>query len=136
LAEGDPGVGRVPARYEGQPVTASSAIASILEPALQRVRELKAAPLGVVLETPLRRGRNTESALGNLFTDAFRASVKGADVAINNTDGGLRADLPAGPLTYGSLYEVFPFDNRIVTLTLTGRQLRTVVAAHLQRSRA
>jgi 5'-nucleotidase len=100
------------------------------------VRELKAAPLGVVLETPLRRGRNTESALGNLFTDAFRASVKGADVAINNTDGGLRADLPAGPLTYGSLFEVFPFDNRLVTLRLTGRDLRRVVAKQLQRNQA
>ena len=127
---------RVPARYEGQVVTASADIAGILEPAIQRVRALKATSLGVLIETPLRRGQSSESALGNLFTDAFRASVKGADVAINNTDGGLRADLPAGPLTYGSLYEVFPFDNRIVKLTLTGRQSRAVIATQLQSSRA
>ena len=39
-----------------------------------------------------------------------------ADVVINNTDGGLRVDLPAGPLTYGRLFDVFPFNNQLVEL--------------------
>ena len=37
------------------------------------------------------------------------------------------ADLPAGPLTYGSLFEVFPFDNKLVPVPLTGAQLRRLV---------
>ncbi len=57
-----------------------------------------------------------------------------ADVAIYN-GGGLRADIPAGPLTYGRLYEVFPFDNRVARLTVTGDELRRVVEGHLTPSR-
>jgi 2',3'-cyclic-nucleotide 2'-phosphodiesterase (5'-nucleotidase family) len=126
---------RVPARYEGAPVRPDDAVAEALAPAIQLVRDLKASPLGVVLDTPLRRAGPIESPLGNLFADAFRESITGADVAVNNTDGGLRADLPAGPLTYGRLFEVFPFDNRLVSLRLTGGDLRTVVTGLLQRRR-
>ena len=56
------------------------------------------------------------------MTDALLAAVPGADIAINNSGGGLRADLPAGPLTYGSVFEVMPFDNLLVRLRLTGRR--------------
>jgi len=56
-----------------------------------------------------------------------------ADVAIYNT-GGLRADIPAGPLTYGRLYEVFPFDNRIVRMIVTGDELRRVVEGNVTSS--
>ncbi len=58
-----------------------------------------------------------ESPLGNLFANALLAAVPGADVAIGMgaRRGGLRADLPAGALTRGLLYDVFPFDNRVVT---------------------
>jgi 2',3'-cyclic-nucleotide 2'-phosphodiesterase (5'-nucleotidase family) len=41
--------------------------------------------------------------------------------------------LLAGPLTYGSIYELYPFDNRIVTLRLTGDQLRRIIAYNLER---
>jgi 5'-nucleotidase len=43
--------------------------------------------------------------------------------------GGLRADLRQGPLTYGQVYEVIPFDNQLATLELTGEQLEHVLAA-------
>jgi 5'-nucleotidase len=116
--------------YEGATVVASEKVAAVLAPAVERVEAMKAMPLGVTLATPVRRA-GRESPLGNLFTDALLGSVPDADVAMNNTFGGLRADLPAGPLTYGSLYEVFPFDNRIVILDLSGRELRQVLTAQL-----
>ena len=85
----------VPAGYEGQPVRTDSAIARVIAPAIERARAHAGEPLGVVLETPIRAALiGTESPLGNLFTDAMLAAVPGADVAINNTRGGLRADLP------------------------------------------
>ena len=61
----------------------------------------------------------------------MRAAVPTADVAIGNA-GGLRAPLPAGPLTYGRLYELTPFDNREALLTLTGAELRDVIRRNLQ----
>src|SRR5258705_343438 len=60
------------------------------------------------------------------------AGIAGADAAIGN-GGSLRADVPAGPLTYGAVYEVYPFDNRLVTFTATGDQLTRIVAYNLQR---
>ncbi len=73
----------------------------------------------------LGRDRGGESALGSLVADAMRAEVK-ADVALQNS-GGLRADLAEGDVTRGSIYEVMPFDNTLVTMRLTGAQLRQVL---------
>lgn len=121
------------ARYEGAVVAADPVIDRILAPAIERARALKEAPLGVLLETPIRRTPVKESPLGNLFADLMRQSVPGGDVAILQS-GTLRADLPAGPLTYGELYEAMPFDNRLVELTLTGAQLKQVFATNLTRN--
>src|SRR4029078_6310276 len=94
-----------------------------------------ATPLGVVLDTPIPRLGAPDSPLGHLFADAQREGV-GAGVAINNSvRGGLRADLPAGPLTLGRLYDVFPFDNRLLTITITGAQLRALLADAVLRHR-
>ena len=130
-ADADGGRARVAAEYEGAAVRASARVAANLAPAVRAVADLKATPLGLLLETPLPRG-SMESAIGNLFTDAMRESVPRADVALHNVVGGLRADLPAGPLTYGRLYEAFPFDNRVVAVTLTGAELKRVLARQLQ----
>ena len=110
-------------------------MARLLAPVVERVRALKESLLGVTLETPIRRAGRPNSPLGNLFVDTFLASAPEADVAFNNTSGGLRADLPAGPLTYGRLFEVFPFDNRLVQFRLSGRDLRRVTAALLTGTR-
>lgn len=123
--------GRVRAEYEGAPVTPAAAITRAIAPAVQAAEGLKRTPLGVMLPAPIRRAGFPDSPLGNLFTDAYRAGAPGADVSINNTSGGLRTDLPAGPLTYGAVFEVMPFDNRLVTFHLTGAQLRTVLAAQI-----
>ena len=77
---------------------------------------LRAEPLGVTVAAPIARIGTPESPLGNLFADAVRASTPGADVAIGYGAGrgGIRADLPAGPLTFGAVYDAFPFDNRVM----------------------
>src|SRR5437899_11218839 len=50
-------------------------------------------------------------------------NVAKADVAIVN-NGGIRADLAAGTATYGDLYRVMPFQNRMLRLTVKGDVLR------------
>jgi 2',3'-cyclic-nucleotide 2'-phosphodiesterase (5'-nucleotidase family) len=62
----------------------------------------------------------------------MRALVSGADLAITNS-GGLRANLPEGPLTYGRLYELMPFDNLRTVISLTGAELRAVIAENVTR---
>jgi 5'-nucleotidase len=128
----------VQSHYEGRPVVPAAAVDTAMAPALARVRELQATPLGPVLETPLSRGSGTEeSALANLFADAIREVAPGTDAAIGQASGpgGLRTDLPAGPATLGALYETFPFDNLVVRRTLTGAELRQVLATQLRRPR-
>jgi 5'-nucleotidase len=130
-----PAPSSVVASYEGAAVVSDPAIARVIAPALEAARELKARPIGIFLESSVRRQRGGHSPLGNLFTDALRESVPGADLSLHNVTGGLRADLPQGPLVYGSVYEVMPFDNKVVSLELTGAQVKAIFANHFQTTR-
>ena len=125
--------GLVPARYENRLVRPDAAIAAVIAPAVRKAASVKNQPLGVFLETTFTRGdQQSETAVADLVADGTLASAPGADVALSN-GGSLRTDLPAGPLRYGSIYELYPFDNRIVTLRLTGDQLTRIIAYNLQR---
>lgn len=62
---------------------------------------------------------------GNLLADVLRERA-GADVGLMNR-GGIRADLDAGPVTRREVFEIMPFDNSLVTLSLTGAQLTEFV---------
>jgi 5'-nucleotidase len=66
-----------------------------------------------------------ESALGNLIADAQRAATD-ADIAMTNP-GGIRADCRAGPLSVGECHAIQPFNNRLITMTLTGDQLEAAL---------
>jgi 2',3'-cyclic-nucleotide 2'-phosphodiesterase (5'-nucleotidase family) len=68
-----------------------------------------------------------DSALGNFVTAALRQSA-GADVAFVNTTG-IRADVPKGTVTLDDLYRVLPFDDEVVTLEATGKDLARAVAS-------
>jgi 2',3'-cyclic-nucleotide 2'-phosphodiesterase/3'-nucleotidase len=81
----------------------------------------------------LTRARGAENVVGNLVTDAMRAA-SGVDIAFQNS-GGLRADLPEGPVTRGGIYEVMPFDNTIVTMELTGAEVAGVIEDGLRTGR-
>lgn len=84
------------------------------------------------LDAPLRLSHDLHSSpAGNWMTDVLRAHA-GADVAITNR-GGIRTELPAGPVTRRNVFELCPFDNTMATLTLTGRALAAMVARSFNR---
>jgi 2',3'-cyclic-nucleotide 2'-phosphodiesterase (5'-nucleotidase family) len=118
--------------YEGAPVVPDGAVAAAIAPALEAARAERDRRLGVEVTAPIKRAQKVESPLGNLFTDLMRAARPGADVALTN-GGGLRADLPAGPLSYGRLYEALPFDNRFAIIPVTGAELADAIARNLGR---
>ncbi|WP_432497013.1 bifunctional metallophosphatase/5'-nucleotidase [Kineococcus gypseus] len=79
-------------------------------------------------------GASGESALGDVIADAQLAATDdetGAVAAFMNP-GGVRADLPAGPVTYEEAFTVQPFANNLVTLDLTGAQLQCVLEQQFQ----
>jgi 5'-nucleotidase len=108
-------------RAEG--VTPDTAVAGLVARWDADVRPRTArvvAELGDVLRSGPR-----DSWLGNLVADAFRAATGAEVVLVNN--GSLRRPLPAGPVTYGMLYELQPFQNELVLLRVPGRVLRAAV---------
>lgn len=72
-------------------------------------------------EDGVRVIRNGETNLGNLCSDAFRI-VKNPDVAFVH-GGGLRAPLKAGDITFNDIYSVFPFNDHIVKVEISGQVL-------------
>ncbi|PTL75554.1 bifunctional UDP-sugar hydrolase/5'-nucleotidase [Vitiosangium sp. GDMCC 1.1324] len=75
-----------------------------------------------------KRWPSGESPLGNTVSDAQLEATKdaGAQVAFLNP-GGIRGDLDAGDVTYGEVFTLQPFGNSLVTMTLTGAQLHTLL---------
>jgi len=119
-----------PGSYYGVSVQPDAFVESAMQFAFERVADASGRKLGVIIETPILRAHKHESALGNLFVDLMREAVPNADAAIGN-GGSLRTDLPAGELTYGELHRAMPFDNRLVTLKVSGAELRRVFERHL-----
>jgi 5'-nucleotidase len=114
------------ARYEGAPVQVDESVAAVLKPYEDEVRALRAKPIGAEAATPLTRNHDGESELGNLIADSLRAAVLGAHIGLQNS-GGIRADIDAGPITFGELFDVLPFGNKVAAMRLTGAQLRELI---------
>ena len=70
-----------------------------------------------------------ESAAGDYVADVLRRYGK-TDLGLVNTFG-VRADIPAGPLTYGDLYKVMPFDNKVMKVSVRGTELRKLAEGAL-----
>jgi 5'-nucleotidase len=107
-------------------------VQSLVERYEQRAAPLRDRVIGRVtasLQQPHgSRWPSGESTLGNTIADAQRAAAReaGSQIAFMNP-GGIRADLDGGDVTYGKAFTVQPFGNSLVTLTLTGAQLHTLL---------
>jgi len=113
---------RIETPYADQ-VRPDAALADTLRPYQRAIEAVTGRSVGRI-KTELRRG-GEEYALGRLIADAQRNMIK-TDVAIVNS-GGIRADLAAGTVTYGDLYQVQPFQNRLVRLFVPGKVLKAAL---------
>ncbi len=98
---------------------------------LQRFKNrLKSKPLDEVLATvfgDLGRSNQGDSFLGEMTADAIRKAA-GTEIALLNS-GSFRTDFKSGDLTREILYEIFPFDDEVVTLDVPGSYLRKAIEA-------
>lgn len=108
----DQGPGRAPIK----------AVSKIIAQADVATRQTREEVIGEAA-TSMRRGTalDPETALGDLVADAQRAALS-TDVAFVNA-GGLRSDLPKGPITVATVFDIEPFGNRIIKLALSGEQI-------------
>jgi 5'-nucleotidase len=72
-----------------------------------------------------------ETPMGDLIADAELEATSapgsgGAQVAFTN-EGGIRVGLSEGKVTYGELFTAQPFGNNLVTMSLTGAQIKTLL---------
>jgi 5'-nucleotidase len=98
-----------------------TAIARMVTAAIAAVGPRLNGPITTIAEDLLNAGR--EYPLGNLVVDGMRAAVPGADFAATN-EGGIRSALRAGVATYGRLFDIQPFGNRLVSVTASGAAMR------------
>jgi 2',3'-cyclic-nucleotide 2'-phosphodiesterase (5'-nucleotidase family) len=73
----------------------------------------------------LKRRYQRESNIGNLICDAMRKETH-ADIAFLNS-GGIRTDIPKGKITLEQVFTLLPFDNALVTMKLTGKQILEIL---------
>jgi 5'-nucleotidase/UDP-sugar diphosphatase len=69
--------------------------------------------------------RKQETALGDMVADSMEWYTQNQDVdfAIQN-GGGIRTDLPEGEIEKGTVYEVLPFDNSVMVMTMKGSDVQ------------
>ncbi|MBM3275853.1 MAG: 5'-nucleotidase C-terminal domain-containing protein, partial [Candidatus Sericytochromatia bacterium] len=104
----DPDVAKIVASYDGQ-----------IRDKMGKV--IGQAPRGLSVESKYER----DCELGNWATDLLRTKT-GSDIAILNS-GGLRAPINPGPVRVADIFTVFPFENRVVKLRLSGALIQRVL---------
>lgn len=79
---------------------------------------------------------NAQSTLGNFVCDALKYSAEkelknsAIDLILLNR-GGLRINLPKGEIKVSTIFELMPFDNELVLVTITGKKLNEGLATLL-----
>ncbi len=112
-------------KYIGAEIKEDQALLELLKPYAAKVDQVLSEVIGVAEELfPQGAVRKEETALGNLVADSMLWQTRNlnTDFAIQN-GGGIRADLPAGTITKKTIYEILPFDNSIVVVTIKGADL-------------
>ena len=123
-------------------------VASILADYEVRARPFTERVVGFERDPLTRDPRAAHSAscetpLGDVIADAQLAATRGsgAVLALMNP-GGIRTDLVSAPGTgssrpilFGAAFEVQPFGNRLVTVSLTGKDLLSILQRQFGRDR-
>lgn len=72
-----------------------------------------------------------ESMLGNFFADAALQQARKYDPTIDfampSTKGGIRVTVPKGNVTVSNIFELMPFENELLALTLSGADVQNLL---------
>jgi 5'-nucleotidase len=121
------------------PLAADADVAALIAQYRERAAPLADRPVAQISETFDRRpSAGGDHAAGRLIADAHLAATRtnGAQIAFTNP-GGVRGDLIVHPqkavVTFGDVFTIQPFGNSLVTLTLTGAQLKALLESQWSR---
>jgi 5'-nucleotidase/UDP-sugar diphosphatase len=109
-------------------VPANAQVAALVKTRLDEASAIMSRPLGET-KIDLEPATEGECPLGNLVADAMLAAPSGdrpAEASMHNNSG-LRARIPAGPITYGQLYQALPFENVIASIDIKGDAILAIL---------
>ncbi len=119
--------------YRGRVVAPDAKVAAILKGYDDQVSKLRESVIGAS-EVVLQKG-GKDDLLANLCADSLRSGAGGslkADFAFQN-GGGIRIpEIGAGPIKFGQVFDLYPFDNTQVVLTLPAATVRDSLEAILR----
>src|SRR5262249_13697590 len=122
----------LPAQWRGHDIQPDGKVSGILRDYDSQVKKLRDSRIGETA-VELRRG-GKDALLANVPADAMRSGSGGglkAQFAFQNS-GGLRiSEIPAGPITFGQIFDLVPFDNQQVVVSLQATQVRNALEAVL-----
>jgi len=107
-----------------------SSISEFILPYKNELRDEISTVLCYNPRTLSRTEKDLESALGNIYADICYKTAdsifnektgKNIDFALFNY-GGIRTVIPKGDITVGNIFELMPFENKLVIVELTGTQ--------------
>lgn len=121
-----------PAAWRGREVKPNAAVAQIIAGYDAQVKQLRDSRIGETSVQLIKGGK--DDLLSNLAADALRSGAGGAiktDFSFQNA-GGLRiTEIPRGPITFGQIFDLYPFDNQQVVVQLPAAQVRDALEAVL-----
>jgi 2',3'-cyclic-nucleotide 2'-phosphodiesterase (5'-nucleotidase family) len=106
----------------GRDITPNAGAEAIIQPYHDKVLAQMQEVLGV---SPLGLSKNAgENLIVNFVADLQRTAAAQAlhePIALGvMTNGGMRAPIPAGPITLGNVFELMPFENELMVLDAPG----------------
>jgi 2',3'-cyclic-nucleotide 2'-phosphodiesterase (5'-nucleotidase family) len=111
-----------------QSVAADPQAEALIQPYRQKVTEQMNQVIGRATTELNSRTGKMETNLGNFVADLQQeqaAGLLGKPVDMGAiTNGGLRALIPRGDVKVGDIFEVMPFENELLVLTLSGETVR------------
>jgi 5'-nucleotidase / UDP-sugar diphosphatase len=113
-------------------ITADPGVAEVVDTVTRENRELRDSFIGEFAED-YQRQWDRECPIGNMIADAMLAE-SGCEIAFHNS-GGIQNNIQAGDFSVGDLFSMMPFDNQLVTMQLSGREIGELlgISSSLQR---
>jgi 5'-nucleotidase len=118
----------------GENIQPDQSVQELTEDYVRKMDMLGATVVGrslVNLDGETTTVRTRESNLGNLLADLARSEF-GTDLALVNS-GQIRDSIPAGPVDLTRVLRVLPFGSTLVTLSISGQELRAALENSVSR---
>lgn len=110
-------------------------IEDYIKPYREHVNKNLDSILAYAVDTYSKNDGEFNTAIGNLFADA---TLEQADIVFNKrtgehidlvllNHGGIRSIISKGPITTRTAYEIMPFENGLIVLTLKGAEIKQLI---------